>query len=124
MILCCIKRGADQVIRRCIFDEKIPKILHHCHSLAYRGHFGAQYTAVKVLQSGFFCLILFKDAYACILSYDRRYRVSKISRRHEWPVNNILEVEIFDVWGIDFIRPFPPSFGQLYILLAVDYVSK
>ena len=34
------------------------------------------------------------------------------------------EVEIFDVWGIDFIGPFPPSFGQLYILLAMDYISK
>ena len=39
-------------------------------------------------------------------------------------IKHIMEVEIFDVWGIDFIRPFLPSFGQLYILLAVDYVSK
>ncbi|KAL4366243.1 hypothetical protein GQ457_05G027450 [Hibiscus cannabinus] len=35
-----------------------------------------------------------------------------------------LEVELFDVWGIDFMGPFPSSFGNLYILLAVDYVSK
>ncbi|XP_024024510.1 uncharacterized protein LOC112092475 [Morus notabilis] len=34
------------------------------------------------------------------------------------------KVEIFDVWRIDFMGPFPPSFGQEYILLAVDYVSK
>ena len=33
-------------------------------------------------------------------------------------------VQIFDVWGIDFMEPFPSSFGNLYILLAVDYVSK
>ena len=33
-------------------------------------------------------------------------------------------VQIFDVWGIEFIGPFPPSFGNRYILLAVDYVSK
>ena len=33
-------------------------------------------------------------------------------------------VQIFDVWGIDFIGPFPHSFGNLYILLAVDYVSN
>ena len=33
-------------------------------------------------------------------------------------------VQIFDVWGIDFMGPFSPSFGNLYILLAVDYVSK
>ena len=33
-------------------------------------------------------------------------------------------MQIFDVWGIDFMGPFSPSFGNLYILLAVDYVSK
>jgi len=37
---------------------------------------------------------------------------------------NILVSEIFDVWGIDFMGPFSSSFGNLYILLAVDYVSK
>ena len=36
----------------------------------------------------------------------------------------ILEVEIFDLWGIDFMGPFPPSDGKEYILVAVDYVSK
>ncbi|KAL4324064.1 hypothetical protein GQ457_11G024080 [Hibiscus cannabinus] len=37
---------------------------------------------------------------------------------------NILEVKLFDVWGIDLMGPFPSSFGNLYILLAIDYVSK
>ncbi|XP_057448007.1 uncharacterized protein LOC130739655 [Lotus japonicus] len=32
--------------------------------------------------------------------------------------------DLFDVWGIDFMGPFPPSFGCQYILVAVDYVSK
>ena len=36
----------------------------------------------------------------------------------------ILEVELFDLWGIDFMGPFPPSYNNMYILLAVDYVSK
>ena len=40
------------------------------------------------------------------------------------PLNPILEIEIFDCWGIDFMGPFPPSFGFVYILVAVDYVSK
>jgi len=40
------------------------------------------------------------------------------------PLNPILIVEIFDVWGIDFVGSFPNSFGYLYILVAVDYVSK
>ena len=36
----------------------------------------------------------------------------------------ILEVKIFDLWGIDFMGPFPPSNKKEYILVAVDYVSK
>ena len=40
------------------------------------------------------------------------------------PLTPILIIEIFDCWGIDFIGPFPPSCGYLYILLYVDYVSK
>ncbi|CAN6547278.1 unnamed protein product [Malus baccata var. baccata] len=37
---------------------------------------------------------------------------------------SILNVEIFYVWGIDFMGPFPSSYGFMYILLTVDYVSK
>ncbi|XP_048229061.1 uncharacterized protein LOC125369835 [Ricinus communis] len=35
-----------------------------------------------------------------------------------------LVVELFDVWGIDFMGPFPPSHGYEYILVAIDYMSK
>ena len=40
------------------------------------------------------------------------------------PQQPMLFCEVFDVWGIDFMEPFPVSFGFVYILLAVDYVSK
>ena len=40
------------------------------------------------------------------------------------PLNNNLVVELFDVWGIDFMGPFPKSGTFEYILVAVDYVSK
>jgi len=36
----------------------------------------------------------------------------------------ILEVKVFDCWGIDFVSPLPSSFKNEYILVAVDYVSK
>ena len=48
----------------------------------------------------------------------------KITKRDMMPLNPILEVEIFDVWGIDFMEPYPSSFGNQYILVAVDYMSK
>ncbi|GJY83978.1 reverse transcriptase domain-containing protein [Tanacetum coccineum] len=38
--------------------------------------------------------------------------------------NSIQVCEIFDIWGIDFMGPFPSSRGNKYILVAVDYLSK
>ena len=50
--------------------------------------------------------------------------MGSISKRDEQPLQPILEVEMFDIWGMDFLGPFPSSFSNLYILLAMDYVSK
>ena len=55
---------------------------------------------------------------------DKCQRLGKISCRHMMPLNPILVVDLFDVWGIDFMGPFPSSLGYLYILVGVDYVSK
>jgi hypothetical protein len=40
------------------------------------------------------------------------------------PQMNNLQVELFDVWGIDYMEPFLKSRDAEYILVAVDYVSK
>ena len=47
-----------------------------------------------------------------------------MSKRDEMPLNVLHEVEVFDVWGIDFMGPFVSSCNNQYILLAVNYVSK
>ncbi|GKB68948.1 reverse transcriptase domain-containing protein [Tanacetum coccineum] len=51
-------------------------------------------------------------------------RQGKISQHDEMPQNAIQVCEIFDLWGIDFMGPFPSSRGNKYILVAVDYLSK
>jgi hypothetical protein len=40
------------------------------------------------------------------------------------PLNYNLQIDIFDVWGIDFMGPFPNSNRYEHILVMVDYVSK
>jgi len=50
--------------------------------------------------------------------------VNALSRHDMMPLSPILIVEMFDVWDIDFMCLFPPSFGFVYILVAADYVSK
>ena len=115
---------ADQVIRRCVPKDEMHSILNHCHTLPCGGHFGGQRTAAKVLQSGFYWPSLFKDAHLFVSTCDKCQRMGNISRKDEPPMHPILEVELFDLWGIDFMGPFPASYNNLYILLVVDYVSK
>ena len=74
-----------------------------------------------VLSIGLHCSKMFMSN---VQSCDRCQRTGNLTRRSEMPLNNILEVELFDVWGVDFMGPFPSSYGNKYILVAVDYVSK
>jgi len=114
----------DQIIRRCIPDEEVKSDLAFCHELTCGGHFGPRKIAKKVLQSGFYWPTLFKDAFDFCKTCTRCQIIGKISKHNMMPLNPILKVELFDIWGIDFMGPFPISFRHQYILLAVDYVSK
>ena len=118
------KYCVDQIIRKCVPEKEQEGILSHCHDSACGGHFTSQKIAMKVLHSGFYWPSLFKNAYTMCKQCDKCQRLGKISRCHMMPLNPILVVELFDVWGIDFMGPFPTSFGYAYILVGVDYVSK
>ncbi|GJU12834.1 reverse transcriptase domain-containing protein [Tanacetum coccineum] len=115
---------ADQIIRRCVHGQEAFDILKACHEGPTGGHHGANLTAKKVFDAGFFWPTIYRDAHAMIKSCDTCQRQGKISQRNEMPQNAIQVCEIFDVWGIDFMGPFPSSRGNKYILVAVDYLSK
>ncbi|GJW38996.1 reverse transcriptase domain-containing protein [Tanacetum coccineum] len=85
--------------KRCVAGSETLEILAHCHSGPTGGHHSASVTEKKVYESGFYWPSVFKDAneYVC---------------------------EVFDVWGLDFMGPFPQSIDNKYIFVAVDYVSK
>ncbi|KAM2645801.1 hypothetical protein EV1_019313 [Malus domestica] len=114
----------DQIVRRCVHDSEFHYILSFCHTYACGGHFGTQRTAFKVLQCGFYWPSIFKDTRTFCLTCDKCQRMGNIGARDQMPQVSILNVEIFDVWGTDFMGLFPSSYGFMYILLAVDYVSK
>ncbi|GJY46074.1 reverse transcriptase domain-containing protein, partial [Tanacetum coccineum] len=119
-----IKICADQVIRRCVSGQEAFDILKACHSGPTGGHYGANYTAKKIFDSGFYWPTIYKDAHDFVTQCDICQRQGKISQRDEMPQNSIQVCEIFDIWGIDFMGPFQSSRGNKYILVAVDYLSK
>ncbi|XP_019259383.1 PREDICTED: uncharacterized protein LOC109237523 [Nicotiana attenuata] len=91
------KQCADQLMRRCIPEKEVELVLYDCHASPYGGHHGGDRTAAKVLQSGLFWPTLFKDAHAFVKKCDQCQRTGTITRKHEMPLKNILEVELFDV---------------------------
>ncbi|GKC12465.1 reverse transcriptase domain-containing protein [Tanacetum coccineum] len=105
----------------CVSGQEAIDILTACHSGPTGGHYDANYTAIKVFDSG---PTIYKDADELVKNCDSCQRQGKILERDEMPQNSIQVCEIFDVWGIDFMGPFPSSRGNKYILVAVDYLSK
>ncbi|GKA31272.1 reverse transcriptase domain-containing protein [Tanacetum coccineum] len=81
-------------------------------------------TARKVFEAGFYWPHIFRDARKLVQVCDACQRAGNISSRDETPQKYIQDCKIFDVWGIDFMGPFPSSNGNKYILVAIDYVSK
>nr|GEZ62393.1 hypothetical protein [Tanacetum cinerariifolium] len=104
----------DQMLERLAGNEyysgkEAIDILNACHSRPTRGYYGASYTAKKVFDTGFYWPSIYKDAFELVKHCDSCQRQGKVSQRDEKPQNFIQICEIFDVWGIEFMGPFPSS---------------
>ncbi|GJU43524.1 reverse transcriptase domain-containing protein [Tanacetum coccineum] len=114
----------NNAMRRCVAGSEILEILAHCQFGSTRGHHSASITGRKVYEFGFYWPIIFKDAKDYVMRCDACQIFGNISSRSEMPQNNIQVCDVFDIWGLDFMGPFPNSKGNKYILVAVDYVSN
>lgn len=81
-------------------------------------------TSAKIFQVGIYWPTSFRDVHIFTMECDRCQRTINISMRDEMPQKPILEVEIFDVWGINFMGPFPSSNEKKFILVGENYVFK
>nr|GFA45832.1 reverse transcriptase domain-containing protein [Tanacetum cinerariifolium] len=61
---------ADQIIRRCVAGKEAIDILNACHIGPTGGHYGANYTAKKVFDSGFYWPSIYKDAFELVKRCD------------------------------------------------------
>nr|GEW63520.1 reverse transcriptase domain-containing protein [Tanacetum cinerariifolium] len=119
-----IKKGLTSQQKKKFFRDEAFEILKACHEGPSGGHHGANLTAKKVFDAGFFWTSIYHDVHEMIKTCDICQKQGKISQRDEMPQNSIQVCEIFDIWGIKFMGPFPSSKGNKYVLVAVDYLSK
>ncbi|GKC67680.1 reverse transcriptase domain-containing protein [Tanacetum coccineum] len=75
----------DQMIWRCVPGQEAIDILIAYHTGPTRGHYGANYTAKKVFDSGFYWPTIYRDAHDLVTRCDTCQRQRKISQRDEMP---------------------------------------
>lgn len=93
----------DEIIQRCIPEVDMICILEACYSPPVRGFHGGTRTTHKILQCGYYWPIIYKDAHNFSSTCYQYQCQGNISRCHELPMTPILELELFYVWGIDFM---------------------
>jgi hypothetical protein len=118
------KLGNDGVMIRCVPREERVEILRKCHSAEYGGHYSHFRTQAKVWSSRFYWLEMHEDTKRYVASCPECPRTGNISQRNSMPLNYNLQIDLFDVCGIDFMGTFKNSCIYEYILVMVDYVSK
>ncbi|KAA0040570.1 uncharacterized protein E5676_scaffold98G00690 [Cucumis melo var. makuwa] len=73
------KLGLDQILRQCVLEYETIDILVKCHKAPYRGQFGGQKTAAKVLQGRYFWPTLFRDVRNFVVKCNRCQRMENMS---------------------------------------------
>ena len=76
------------------------------------------------MKLNFFWPTLFSDAHTYCSTCLKCQASVDLRKKDAMPLCPVIEVKIFDLWGIDFMGPFPNSNGFEYILTAVDYMSR
>ena len=74
------------IIRRCVPESEQGKILQECHASPYGGHFAGDKIAHKILQSGFYWPIIFRDCFEWVKLCDQFQMMGNIIKRHEIPL--------------------------------------
>nr|GEV51483.1 reverse transcriptase domain-containing protein [Tanacetum cinerariifolium] len=111
---------ADQIIRRCVHGQKAYDILKACHEGPTGGHHGANFTAKKVFDAGFFWPTIYRDAHNLVKSCDSCHRQGKISQRDEMPQNVIQVCEIFDVWA----KALPTNDARVVVRFLKSFFAR
>ncbi|GJW12661.1 reverse transcriptase domain-containing protein [Tanacetum coccineum] len=91
---------ADQMIRRCVSGQEAVNILTACHNGPTEGHDGANYTAKKVFDSGFYWPAIYQDAHDLVTRCDACQRQGKILQKDEMPQNAIQFAKVMLKYGV------------------------
>jgi hypothetical protein len=115
------KLGNDGVMRRCVPRDERLEILSATRrsTMDTIAIFGPKQKCGPADSIG-----VHEDTKRYVASCPEWQRTGNISQRNSMPLRHNLQIDLFDVWGIDFMGPFKNSHGYEHILVMVDYVYK
>ena len=91
------------------------------------GHFQVHTTTKKIQQSKLWWPTLHKDCKNFVRQCDTCQRLGRPLPNTEMPLISVNPSLTFEIWAIDFIRPFlipAKRTGERYIITGVEYVTK
>ncbi|GJU32356.1 reverse transcriptase domain-containing protein [Tanacetum coccineum] len=98
---------SDGMIKCCVSGPETRTILDQSHHGPTGGHYRPITTAIKVLDLRFYWPTNIKEAHTLVRQCEACQKTRNIFKRDEMPLNNIQVCKVFDIWGIDFMGPFP-----------------
>ena len=121
------RRGADQIIGRCVPEEEQKAVLQEAHFGVAGGHFSGEITGRKIMQAGLWWPLLQRDAYSFAKECVQCQKLGQPANKDRMQDHPILPLEPFQKWGLDFIGPIKLRARKTearYILVATDHATK
>nr|XP_016440956.1 PREDICTED: uncharacterized protein LOC107766661 [Nicotiana tabacum] len=84
---------ANNIIWLCVPKDEVTQILKACHDSLVGGHQSGNRIMAKVLECGYYWPLIYQDANLMVKACDQCQRQGSIFRRHEMPMNFVMEVE-------------------------------
>ena len=120
------KQNHEGIYLRCVGKDEARNILEHFHDKWGTVHGSGLATTHWILRAGYYWPTLFKDTHEHVKTCHICQMSAKRERNPAMPLQLIIEVRPFAMWGLDFIGPInPPSSVQhKYIPTANDYCTR
>jgi hypothetical protein len=117
----------NDILRRCALENEHKGIMEKAHVGPMGGHYQEDNNAINVLQASLWWPTLQKYCQSKVKKCDILQWMGRPLRRDEITLHLIKPCLSFDIWGIQFVGPFPQRAiwkGEKYIITPIKYLTK
>ena len=99
--------------------------MREVHEGIFGNHSGLRSLAQKLVRAGYYQPTMQKDAEAYVKTYNKCQRFNNIIRQPTEELTPMTTLQLFALWGLDIMGPFPTAVRQLkFLVIGIDYFTK